>query len=214
MQTTDPGSIISFYCDPSILVVTDDKPGNEKDNPSKRVTVNPIAGIRSYGDGIAMCAGPLPSSPGVRTRVFTTSGSGRSYIMFCPWYLEKMGKMKVPRLKKLLTLLKNPKYILNQGLAKFIPSRRPPPAPPEPAIDTLASIEKTILHELTHTRYAGRSDDIDGVESYRWANIRRLSTRDDAYNNADSLAYFGLCASLIREGWKITEDGDARRPIL
>ncbi|KAI1381031.1 hypothetical protein F4677DRAFT_441364 [Hypoxylon crocopeplum] len=197
-QTEDS---ILFFCNTDTLEVTDDE--NNPKNPSGKKTWNNAANMGAYGDGIKDCE---PTSGISGNKAYTANFDGRSYIMLCPWYLEKMKVVKVPTQQKFSSFFKNPLRALDKGLDKIIPDRDMTP------MDAMSLLEQTLLHEVTHTLYAGHSLDIDKLNSYDWKNVVRLSSNPDAYKNAESLAFFGLGVTLIEQGYGISQDGNLKKP--
>ncbi|KAI9672946.1 MAG: hypothetical protein M1817_003110 [Caeruleum heppii] len=131
------------------------------------------------------CKNPLSTS---KTMAFTTGGNepGRpSQIQICKWYLE-FGKLA--KHKTWFSL--NPKSILARvvRLGKLIVGR-------DTRMDFLGLFDLTMLHELTHAVKSEATTDI-GDDCYGWRNCLALATRN-GHTNADSVAYFGLGATMI-----------------
>ncbi|KAI1407399.1 hypothetical protein F5Y13DRAFT_206438 [Hypoxylon sp. FL1857] len=202
---------IVFFCDPNVLKVEDD-PNNPK-NPSGKISRNAVANIDTFGDGIKDCE-PTSGVSGIKAYTAREPKSNpqadirtlRSYIMICPWYLQKMGVAPVPTAKGFSNLLKSSVRKIDIALDKIMPDGD------KTGMDLIALLDHTILHELTHTNLAGNAEDLDGLNSYGWKNVRKLSARTDAYRNAESLAFFGLAVNRTQEGWQISENGNVKQP--
>ncbi|XXH03993.1 hypothetical protein Hte_010402 [Hypoxylon texense] len=191
---------INFFCDLDELEVTDDP--NNPNNRSGKKTYNKAVNMRAYGDGVKDCE----STDGISgIKGYTANFEGRSYIVLCPWYLEKMNVAKVPTSSKFLSAIKNPMKALDKALDKI-------PDFGGKSMDTMFLLDQTILHEITHTTYAGHSKDIDVLNSYTWENVIRLSSNPDGWKNAESLAFFGLGVDLIRKGYTIQKSGNVKGP--
>ena len=77
-------------------------------------------------------------------------------------------------------------------------------------IDLYGLLEATILHELTHTKAGGESDDIasdlqGAVGTAGWLYSASLSAQGS--NNAENLSLFGLGAKLVQLGFKVDVNG-------
>ncbi|KAI4861724.1 hypothetical protein F4820DRAFT_464439 [Hypoxylon rubiginosum] len=190
---------INFFCDLDELEVTDDL--NNPNNPSGKKTHNKAVNMRAYGDGVKDCE----STDGISgIKGYTANFEGRSYIVLCPWYLDRMNVVKVPTSSKFLSAIKNPMRALDKALDSI-------PDFSGKSMDTMFLLDQTILHEITHTTYAGHSRDIDGGNSYTWENVIRLSSNPNAWKNAESLAFFGLGVDLIRKGYTIQKSGNVKK---
>ncbi|OTA68455.1 hypothetical protein K449DRAFT_461308 [Hypoxylon sp. EC38] len=208
-ENTDPNLLLTdkivFFCTTDTLKVQDDPIKNNPKNKSGKITLNTAVNIETYGDGIKDCK-PTSGISGVKAFTARHQSDGRSYIMMCPWYLRKMEVVKVPIAKAFLSVFKDPLGALDKGLEKIIPDGD------KTAMDALSLLDQTVLHEITHTTYAGHSRDIDGGNSYDWKNVVRLSAHPDGWKNAESLAFFGLAANLTAQGRTITREGDVQGP--
>ncbi|KAI1456288.1 hypothetical protein F4805DRAFT_433116 [Annulohypoxylon moriforme] len=76
-------------------------------------------------------------------------------------------------------------------------------------IDAVLLADRVLLHELTHTKVGGDTDDVGNFfQSYGWKNCRKLSTvrgENGADNNADSWALYGSVSQLIQTEQKTVE---------
>ncbi|KAI0836641.1 hypothetical protein F5Y06DRAFT_305092 [Hypoxylon sp. FL0890] len=195
---------VVFFCSTDVLKTEKDPVENNPNNPSgSPIITNTVVNIRAYGD--PKDCEPKFLADGVKA--FTARQNGRSYIMICPWYLEQMKVGKVPTAKGFKALLKSSVRALDKGLDKIIPDAA------MTGMDTMALLEQTMLHELTHTAYGGGAADIASLDSYGWENVRKLSSNPNAYKNAESLAFFGLGANLMRgpPSYVISENGDIKQ---
>ncbi|KAI1139636.1 hypothetical protein F5Y05DRAFT_424558 [Hypoxylon sp. FL0543] len=172
------------------FVATDDSP----DNPSGVITINTLmGGPFAPGDGNKLCDKNQDNPAMAYTGVSRFRRS--SYILFCDWYLDLLKGDDIMSTEVLLEKLDG------DGDKGALTAQRNPNDFPSP-MDYFAMFETTALHELTHTHKAGGSADVDGVDSYGWANVRRLAATN-GYMNADSLAFFGLGVRLINEGYQL-----------
>ncbi|KAI1778075.1 hypothetical protein F4818DRAFT_438251 [Hypoxylon cercidicola] len=189
---------INFFCDVDALEVTDDPNPNNK---SGKKTYNKVVKMRAYGDGVKDCE----STDGVSgLKGYTANFQGRSYIVLCPWFLEKMNVVKVPTSEKIISAIKNPFRAVNKGIDSL-------PDFSGNSMDTMYLLDQTILHEITHTLYAGYAKDVAGGNSYEWKNVRTLSKGSTGWQNAESLAFFGLGVDLIRQGYTVQENGNIKK---
>ncbi|KAI0137643.1 hypothetical protein F4776DRAFT_671034 [Hypoxylon sp. NC0597] len=208
VQKSDSSTILTekivFFCSTDTLKVRDDPVKNNPKNKSGKITSNTAVNIQTYGDGIKDCE-PTSGTSGVKAFTARHQSDGRSYIMICPWYLQKMEVVKVSTTKAILSAFKNPVRTLDKGLDRLIPDGD------KTIMDTIFLLEQTMLHEITHTTYAGHAEDIDGGNCYDWKNVIRLSGDENSWKNAESLAFFGLAVNMTSQGYTITQDGDMTR---
>ncbi|KAL7622784.1 hypothetical protein AAE478_006463 [Parahypoxylon ruwenzoriense] len=186
-----------FLCDTSQMVVTD-VPVTSKNPSGKRTDLKDYE-IPAYGDVAAKCE----AKTGVKGQ--TGNYEGATYILLCPWFLEKTNVLKYPTFNSIKSMFGKPLETFDKIIDKVIPDFD------LPAIDLFYSLDQTILHELTHTDAAGHSKDIEGGNSYQWNNVHRISTTSNAWNNAESIAYFAMGVRLIDEGYKISEAGGVKK---
>ena len=66
-------------------------------------------------------------------------------------------------------------------------------------------LDVLLLHELGHTATGSAfASDVEGENSYKWENIRRIGRTTNAVANADSAAYFAMGAHLIKHNVRPT----------
>ncbi|OTA94073.1 hypothetical protein M434DRAFT_394976 [Hypoxylon sp. CO27-5] len=209
-ENKDPNALLTdkivFFCTTDTLRVRDDPIKNNPKNKSGKLTLNTAVNIETYGDVIKQCV-PESGVSGTKALTGRHESDGRSYIMFCSWYLQRMNVVKLSTAKALTSMLRHPLRTLDKGLDKIIPLDGD-----KTGMDTMSLLDQTILHEITHTEYAGHAEDIDGLNSYNWKNVIRLSAHENGWKNAESLAFFGLATNLTAQGYTITKEGDVKGP--
>ncbi|KAF2736236.1 hypothetical protein EJ04DRAFT_172959 [Polyplosphaeria fusca] len=134
-----------------------------------------------------------------------------SLIQICPWFLE-YAMNKDPKFQNQIKAGIMAK--LAGKLDEWVTGKVYTP------IDLVQLFDKVIVHEMSHTRNGGRTDDVGGFGGYGWKNVRALSTqRTDVAagkkgpeKNADSIALFASAVQLLGVGVTINEDGTFVRP--
>ncbi|PGG99510.1 hypothetical protein AJ79_08512 [Helicocarpus griseus UAMH5409] len=128
-----------------------------------------------------------------------------SHLQLCPWWVDLIMEAKYVTFKDL------PKKAL-LGPAEWERKMKQAGWNGVP-IDTVGLFDRTFLHELTHTRYAGETFD----NAYKWKPCRDLAKKDipgidekSAQRNADSIAFAGLAIRLNKyrqRPLRVLEDG-------
>ena len=84
-------------------------------------------------------------------------------------------------------------------------------------VDLYGLLELAILHELTHTRNGGSTEDLPSqyVKEYGGAGWRyATSVQGDAFNNAETVAFMGLLSKLVQLGFGVYADGDLYHVLI
>ncbi|PKY00046.1 hypothetical protein P168DRAFT_285561 [Aspergillus campestris IBT 28561] len=163
-----------------------------------------IDDVLEKDESFGACKGAEPTV----AYVLVSPGNTPSQLQLCPWFIEWMQGINIKNVHK---VDKKSVFwkILSKGLVKMKAVLTP--------MDVASLLDKVILHELTHTRNAGESDDVDGPSfktvKYTWKRCRELAREgpDDVQResqvNADSIALAGSAIRFIKEGNEVKEDG-------
>ncbi|KAJ5464868.1 uncharacterized protein N7458_000554 [Penicillium daleae] len=132
-----------------------------------------------------------------------------SQVQLCPWFLNWMKSKDTKSLRDA-----EAKGLFWRAISKGLSKAHTLLTP----IDVISLLDKVVLHELTHTRVAGESLDVDGPSfltvRYGWNRCRKLAQEgsDDrnrqAQVNADSIALCGSAIRYIKQGKQVKENGD------
>lgn len=126
-------------------------------------------------------------------------------ITICPWFLQYAVSKKY-HTKKSFSGVRT--WLAVKGLDELITKLFYTP------IDLLSLWDKSMLHEMMHTKAAGLKDDVGGLGGYGWKNCRKLSTKTNAVDNADSWAIFGSALYWAGLGSPIDADGNFTSPPI
>jgi hypothetical protein len=115
-----------------------------------------------------------------------------SQVQICPWFINWMKSVDTKDFEDAKMKAK-----IYQGVSSTLSKMHTLLTP----IDVVSLLDKVILHELSHTRVAGESLDVDGPSiltvKYGWNRCRKLAQEGSGnFNrqsqvNADSIALLG-----------------------
>ncbi|KAL9015519.1 MAG: hypothetical protein Q9185_007084 [Variospora sp. 1 TL-2023] len=189
---TNPKEVV-VYCDISRYV-------ERKDEDGKTLFYDPdINQAESEESLIKGGCGTPTSGAAMAYTVKQRDTSKIQQIQICPWYMNFVASVeyKVAR----TNTLKGWFFRLVDAVQSWWGTRT--------TMDALSLFDSTMLHELTHTRDAGGTEDL-GAEPYGWKNCVDLKERG-GFNNADSLALFALAAEVWSQGVGMPQlDGSIR----
>lgn len=143
-----------------------------------------------------------------------------SILQICPWFVKYGRSQKYKTFKNLRDWMGRAGIM--RGFAGKIADKWP-----YTEIDATSVFDKVMLHELTHTRKGGNTDDVllGGKPTYGWKRCRELAQKGEGdpeeaafgkpvtkkpQQNADSLALFGSAVRFITDSetrLKVTHDG-------
>jgi len=120
-------------------------------------------------------------------------------IQLCPWFLTFMWRQKFSQSDQV-----DPSWLVHIPQEAMDAMNAVHSTP----IDGFALLEKLLLHELTHTTVAGRSEDLvsKSLPDYGWLYCLDVATPHGSAN-AENLAYAGVGASLIVKKLKLNKNG-------
>lgn len=132
--------------------------------------------------------------------VLVTEGNTPSQLQLCPWFIDWMQGIDIKNIHNVekKSIFYN---VLSKGLTKMHAFLTP--------IDVRSLLDKTILHELMHTRNGGQAMDVDAEGGllrvrYRWKRCRELALegpddpKREAQVNADTIALAASGISPLR----------------
>ncbi|KAL8662818.1 MAG: hypothetical protein Q9202_004419 [Teloschistes flavicans] len=193
---TNPKEVV-IYCDLSRYV-------ERKEEEDGKVVVKmydpDIDEVETKTNLVAGGCGTAVSGTATAFTVTQRKAQKIQQIQICPWFMNYVASVQY-QVVRTNTL---------KGWIYRALNLRPTWLGGRTAMDALALFDHTMLHELTHTRDAGSTTDVGGDAAYGWKNCVGLK-ENGGFNNADSIAFFGLTLEVWKQGGVMPQlDGSIR----